>query len=704
MKKFLTTLCLSVMAMVSFAYGVEIGGVYYELGCYDENGQYVSEYAMVTSGESLYEGNISIPSTVTYESMDYIVWGIGNGAFSNCPRLTSVSLPDSLKHIGSYAFENCRMLSDITLPNGLTSIEHGAFKGCIGLSAITIPNSVTSLGDYILQECTNLQSVTLPNAITYLPGFIFSDCEKLSSIVLPQSITELGSGCFWGCVRLSHIVLPNNLTRIGNYCFNSTAMTEITIPASVIYIGGTLFCNSAKIQSIYMQGTTAPLLDGSSISCDDDITIYIPCGSLDDYQNVWGTDFNFVELNSNIQFQTAVVPEEAGHIGMAGDCDGTTAVITAQNNSGYAFLMWSDGVTTPSRTVSVTDTKTYTAMFAKALHWEVYGEYENYHFGTGVIKEGYALPNTQVTIEIPQMREGDHVFEYWIENESKNNPLTFTITQDTVLHAYYGLGGMVGEDILYKKDGETLLVEGTGDMYDGITSYLQAVEDIDWNFYMWYYLLYSSQNVALSEGITSIGKALFYDMQTLSEITIPSTITEIRARAFENCRKLKTITFADNSELETIGDWAFYNCHNLRSLTIPEGVTTIGDAAFYGCNYLTEITLPNSIQSISDNAFALCPRMQRMYVNTVVPPTIEEKTFEDVDRSIPVYVPVGTLALYQADMYWSEFFNIIEYNIPQGIVNNDYDELLTCTKLLRDGQVFIQRAGNTYNLHGQRVK
>ena len=230
------------------------------------------------------------------------------------------------------------------------------------------------------------------------------------------------------------------------------------------------------------------------------------------------------------------------------------------------------------------------------------------------------------------------------------------------------------------------------------------MEDKDWYAWKWYVLLYQVNGVSMSEGITSIGEALFYDMQTLSEVTIPSTITEIRARAFENCRKLKMIHFAANSQLQTIGDWAFYNCHNLRSLTLPEGVTNVGDAAFYGCNYLTEITLPSTMKKVADNAFALCPRMQTMYVNALVPPTIEAKTFEDVDRATPVFVPRGTIALYQADQYWSEFFNMAEYDAPSGNLNtavgNDNHAL---RKVLRNGQVIILRGDKEYNVMGQAL-
>ena len=704
MKKFFSMLLLAtVVCLSSFAYDFEANGIFYALTDEEwdsETDSYVYRSVAVTSGDVLYEGDITIPSSVTYNEQTYPVKYIGDEAFANCPRLTSVVLPNTIQSIYRNAFQNCKMLSSVSLQEGLTSILDYAFAGCTSLTSMVIPNSVTDLGSNLFDGCTALQSVTLPNNITTLPSSIFSGCANLTLVAIPETVTELGNGCFWGCERLTHITLPQNLTKIGGNCFCGTAIAEITIPASVTYIGSDIFCNETKIQAIYMQGATAPLLEGSTISYNTDLTIYIPCGALEDYQNVWGTNFRFVEMNQNISFQTTVAPEGAGYISITGDCDATDVTLTANSNTGYAFLMWSDGVTTPTRNVSVNSTQTYTAMFAKALHWEVYqvmnSGYECFY------SEGYALPNTQVTIEVDKVWGGDAVFYQWRDGNT-DNPRTFTITQDTTFYAHYTEGGMVGEDIIFQQDGDTLRAEGSGDMYDGTTSYI-IMEDKDWYAEMWYYLLYKVNGVSMSEGITSIGEALFYDMQTLSEVTIPSTITEIRARAFENCRKLKMIHFAANSQLQAIGDWAFYNCHNLRSLTLPEGVTNVGDAAFYGCNYLTEITLPSTMKKVADNAFALCPRMQTMYVNALVPPTIEAKTFEDVDRATPVFVPRGTIALYQADQYWSEFFNMAEYDAPSGNLNTAVgNENHALRKVLRNGQVIILRGDKEYNVMGQAL-
>ena len=199
----------------------------------------------------------------------------------------------------------------------------------------------------------------------------------------------------------------------------------------------------------------------------------------------------------------------------------------------------------------------------------------------------------------------------------------------------------------------------------------------------------------------------------LQSITIPATVTEIDDSAFEDCRSLKSITFegeetpqgaphraaAEGSALWRIGSWAFYNCHQLEHLTIPEGVTEVGDAAFYGCTYLQNMTLPSTVQEIGDNGFALCAKLQKIHVKATTPPTIKAKTFFDVNRRIPVYVPDEVVDAYKDDPYWSEFDIQGESKAPAGV-----DEIQISTtnvqKIFRDGQLLIIRDGKTYNAQG----
>ena len=93
-----------------------------------------------------------------------------------------------------------------------------------------------------------------------------------------------------------------------------------------------------------------------------------------------------------------------------------------------------------------------------------------------------------------------------------------------------------------------------------------------------------SENYYSNDYYTSndkLGDYVFYDCSGLTSLTIPSSVTEI-------------------------GGYAFYGCSGLISLTIPSSVTEIRWHAFYGCSGLTSLTIPSSVTSISQNAFEGC--------------------------------------------------------------------------------------------------
>ena len=150
----------------------------------------LSEAKIVKGGDSYYPGDNC------YTSNDEI----GEKAFTDCSRLTSLTLPVGITSIGYDAFAYCSGLTSLTLPAGITSIGEYAFSGCSGLTSLTLPAGITSIDKYAFSGCSRLTSLNLPAGITSIGEFAFSYCSGLTSIyVYAEKVPRIGRYAFEGC-------------------------------------------------------------------------------------------------------------------------------------------------------------------------------------------------------------------------------------------------------------------------------------------------------------------------------------------------------------------------------------------------------------------------------------------------------------------------------------------------------------------------
>ena len=88
----------------------------------------------------------------------------------------------------------------------------------------------------------------------------------------------------------------------------------------------------------------------------------------------------------------------------------------------------------------------------------------------------------------------------------------------------------------------------------------------------------------------------------IRSVTIPQSVTSIGKRAFDGCSALTTLSLGE--KIKTIGNYAFENCTSLTGVTIPQSVTSIGYYAFEGCTHLNPLTIKGPITSMGNYAFA----------------------------------------------------------------------------------------------------
>ena len=200
--------------------------------------------------------------------------------------------------------------------------------------------------------------------------------------------------------------------------------------------------------------------------------------------------------------------------------------------------------------------------------------------------------------------------------------------------------------------------------------------------------------------VNNIGNNAFNNCTELTSIIIPESITNIANNAFYGCNNLLKVTIESNSivsktysyntslrnvfesqvqeyiigeKVTGIGDYAFYGCTDLTSITIPNSVTNIGRNAFSGCTGLTSINIPNSVTSIGKNAFSGCIGLTSIYIPNLVT-AIGENAFYDCNYLLKVTIESNSIV---SKSYSYSYFlkNIFGAQVQQYIIGENVSSI-----------------------------
>lgn len=147
------------------------------------------------------------------------------------------------------------------------------------------------------------------------------------------------------------------------------------------------------------------------------------------------------------------------------------------------------------------------------------------------------------------------------------------------------------------------------------------------------------RKITVGNNVRTIGDSAFAGCYSLTEIILPNSITEIDSYTFSSVSSLKfneydnayylgnednpyvALIKVKNKDIETcnihsdtitIAEDAFNNCHNIKSLTIPDSVVCIGEDAFYNCENLESISIGSGLEEMISSVFAHCDKLRKI--------------------------------------------------------------------------------------------
>ena len=454
----------------------------------------------------------------------------------------------------------------LTIPESVRAIGEGAFADLTGLRTIVIPGTVKEIRQNAFRNNRDLENVILMEGIEKIGVSAFQGCGKIINVQLPESLTEISQGAFQECSSLEKIKIPSKIETISAYTFYyCTSLQSVEFPENLKVLYSYSFRDCSKLDNIYIPKSVTNI----------ETSVFANCSNLSN-----------IEIDEeNLYFRY----------------DANSGILMTTDGSRVLFI--SDKVIKASNIFSIPE---------------------------GVINFEVTLSQyTNITeLVIPESLESIETANYFpttivnIEIDSNNQHFT------------------VENDCLYNKDKTELKMcfskDTTVELADSVKnlanySFRQAI---------------NLEEIHLPDSLTEIGTQVFYYNKSLKEIYIGPNVNKIEPlfkygnysgtvvidednqnytienNVLYNKDKTEIITilfeingkFVVNSNVTSIGRYAFHGQSKMTEVELPEGLIKI-DQSFNYCDGLISIYIPNSVEAISQMAFASMDNLQQIQID-----------------------------------------------------------------------------------------